>query len=105
MEVNQAITILENNFNLNSDDYIKLLGMLQELQQYRSTPSPIQPTTISISTTEMEYIQQLEQAAQAVIKIYKDPNHCSPPEYTRMGKALNGLAAALEAGYEQYQED
>jgi len=35
MEINKAIQIIEDNFRLNSDDYIKLLGMLQELQQYR----------------------------------------------------------------------
>lgn len=31
----KSFQILEDNFRLNSDDYIKLLGMLQELQQYR----------------------------------------------------------------------
>lgn len=104
MEVNQAIKLVEDNFKLNSDESIKLLGMLQELQQYRANPLlSVQAATerqITVSQAEMEYIQQLEQAAQVVIKVYKDPDHCSPPEYTRMGKALNKLTAALQEGYE-----
>jgi len=31
----EALKILEDNFRLSSKDYIKLLGMLQELQQLR----------------------------------------------------------------------
>lgn len=35
MEINKIIEIIEDNFRLSNDDYIKLMGVVQELQQHR----------------------------------------------------------------------
>lgn len=105
MEINQAIKMIEDNFRTNHSDKMQLLGMVQELQQYRDNPLlPVQATSerqITVSQEEMEYIQQLEQAAQSVIEVYKDPNYCGGfPTVTRMRRALDKLSVALENGYE-----
>jgi len=83
----KAIQILEDNFRLNSDDYIKLLGMLQELQQYRNNTDKI-----IISQEEMEYIQRLEEAAQLVVSSWNmNPN---------ISNQVSVLEDALKEGYE-----
>jgi|GEM_PF-3362519 len=83
----KAIQILEDNFRLNSDDYIKLLGMLQELQQYRNNTDKI-----IISQEEMEYIQRLEKTAQLVVSGWNmNPN---------ISNQVSVLEDVLKEGYE-----
>jgi hypothetical protein len=84
----KALQILEDNFRLSSDDYSKLLGMLQELQQCRDNNA----SKIIISQEDMEYIQRLEEAAQAVVRQKEK-------KYTPIDQILE-LEAVLKEGYE-----
>lgn len=97
--------MIEDNFRTNHSDKMQLLGMVQELQQYRDNPlltvQAASERQITVSQEEMEYIQQLEKAAQAVIQASKDPVICwRIGSNFQMSRALNELSTALENGYE-----
>jgi len=50
----KAIQIVEDNFRLNSDEYSKLMGMLQELQQCRDRLVVIDARKIKCSNKNKE---------------------------------------------------